>query len=159
MRTSRCTSRVYKRQRNQTWNCQHSLDHRESKGIAAKCLLLLNWPCWSLWLCGSQQTVEDPGRDGNTRPPCLPPENLYASVSQVATKLSNLWALSCSWGFPGGSDGKESTCNEEASSLIPGLGRSPGEGNGHPLQYSCRGNLMDGGAWWATVHHVAKSCS
>ena len=42
-------------------------------------------------------------------------------------------------------------------SLIPGLGRSPGEGNGNPLQYSCLGNAMDGGAWQATVHRVAKS--
>ena len=40
---------------------------------------------------------------------------------------------------------------------IPGLGRSPGEGNGNPLQYSCLENPMDGGAWWATVHGVAKS--
>ena len=41
--------------------------------------------------------------------------------------------------------------------LIPGLGRSPGEGNGNPLQYSCLGNPMDGGAWWAVVHGAAKS--
>ena len=41
--------------------------------------------------------------------------------------------------------------------LIPGLGRSPGEGNGNPLQYSCLENPMDGGAWWATIHGVAKS--
>ena len=40
---------------------------------------------------------------------------------------------------------------------IPGSGRLPGEGNGNPLQYSCLGNLMDRGAWWATVHGVAKS--
>ena len=39
---------------------------------------------------------------------------------------------------------------------IPGLGRSPGEGNGNPLQYSCLGNPRDGGAWWATVHGVSK---
>ena len=41
--------------------------------------------------------------------------------------------------------------------LIPGLGRSPGEGHGNPLQYSCLENPMDRGAWWATVHRVAKS--
>ena len=40
---------------------------------------------------------------------------------------------------------------------ICGSGRSPGEGNGNPLQYSCLGNLMDGGAWWATVHGLTKS--
>ena len=59
--------------------------------------------------------------------------------------------------FPGGSDGKESACNAGDSGSIPGLGRSAGEGNGHPLQYSCLENPMDGGAWWATVHGVAKS--
>ena len=43
------------------------------------------------------------------------------------------------------------------SGLIPGLGRSPGEGNGNPLQYSCLENPIDRGAWWATVHRVAES--
>ena len=60
-------------------------------------------------------------------------------------------------GFPGGSDGKESACNSGDLGLIPGLGRSPGEGNGYPLQYSCLENSMDRGAWWAIVHGVAKS--
>ena len=50
-------------------------------------------------------------------------------------------------GLPGGSDGKESTCNAGKLGLIPGLGRSPGEGNGYPLQYSCLENSMDRGAW------------
>ena len=58
--------------------------------------------------------------------------------------------------FPGGSAGKESSCNAGDLGLIPGLGRSPGEGNGNPLQYSCLENLMDRGAWWATVHGVAR---
>ena len=52
---------------------------------------------------------------------------------------------------------KESACNAGDPGLIPGLGRSPGEGNGNPLQYSCLENSMDGGAWWATVHGVSKS--
>ena len=60
-------------------------------------------------------------------------------------------------GFDGGSDGKMSACNVGDLGWIPGLGRSPGEGNGHPLQYSCLENSMDGGAWWATVHGVTKS--
>ena len=59
--------------------------------------------------------------------------------------------------FPGGSDGKESVCNTGDWSLILGLGRSPGEGNGNPLQYSCLENSMDRGAWWATGHRVAKN--
>ena len=62
-----------------------------------------------------------------------------------------------SQGFPGGSDGKASARNAEDPGSIPGSGRSPGEGNGNPLQYSCLENSMDGGAWWATVHGVAKS--
>ena len=60
-------------------------------------------------------------------------------------------------GFPGGSDSKESTCNVGDLGSIPGSGRSPGEGNGNPLQYSCLRNPMDRGARWATVHGVAKS--
>ena len=60
-------------------------------------------------------------------------------------------------GFPGGSEVKASACNAGDIGLIPGLGRSPGEGNGNPLQYSCLENLMDGGAWQATVHGVTKS--
>ena len=50
-------------------------------------------------------------------------------------------------GFPGGSDGKESACNVGDPSSIPGSERSPGEGNGNLLQYSCLGNPMDGRAW------------
>ena len=50
-----------------------------------------------------------------------------------------------------------SACNAGDLGSIPGLGRSPGEGNGNPIQYSCLENLMDTGAWWATVHGVAKS--
>ena len=60
-------------------------------------------------------------------------------------------------GFPGGSDGKASACNVGDLGSIPGSGRSPGEGNGNPLQYSCLENPMDRRAWWATVHGVAKS--
>ena len=57
----------------------------------------------------------------------------------------------------GGSDGKESACNTRYPDLIPGSGRSPGGGNGDPLQDSCLENPMDGGAWRAPVHGVAKS--
>ena len=58
--------------------------------------------------------------------------------------------------FPGDSEVKASARNAGELGSIPGLGRSPGEGNGNPLQYSCLENSMDGGAWWATVHGVAK---
>ena len=59
--------------------------------------------------------------------------------------------------FPGGSGGKASAHNAGDPGMIPGWGRSPGEGNGNPLQYSCLENPMGGGAWWATVHGVTKS--
>ena len=59
-------------------------------------------------------------------------------------------------GVPGGLDDKESACNEGHLGLIPGSGRSPGEGNGNPLQYSCLENPVDGGAWQATVRGVAE---
>ena len=59
--------------------------------------------------------------------------------------------------FSGGSDGKASVYNVGDPGSIPGLGRSPGEGNGNPLQHYCLENPMDRGAWWATVHGVAKS--
>ena len=55
------------------------------------------------------------------------------------------------------SDSKESACNAGDPGSTPGLGRSPGEGNGNPLQYSCLENPMDREAWQATVHGVAKS--
>ena len=60
-------------------------------------------------------------------------------------------------GFPCGSDSKQSACNEGDLGLIPGLGGSPGKGNGYALQYSCPENPMERGAWQATVHGVAKS--
>ena len=59
--------------------------------------------------------------------------------------------------FLGGSEVKVSACNAGDLGPIPGSERCPGEGNGNPLQYSCLGNPMDRGAWWATVHGVAKS--
>ena len=60
-------------------------------------------------------------------------------------------------GFPSGLDGKDSVCNAGDLGSIPGLGRTPGEGNGNSLQYSCLGNSMDRGAWQAIVHGTAKS--
>ena len=62
-------------------------------------------------------------------------------------------------GFPGGSEVKVSASNVGDPGSISGSGRSPGEGNGNPLQYSCLENPMDGGAWWAIVHGVTKRCN
>ena len=59
--------------------------------------------------------------------------------------------------FPGGSEVKASTCSAGDLGSIPGSGRSPGEENGHPLQYSCLGNSIDREAWYATARGVAKS--
>ena len=70
----------------------------------------------------------------------------------------NTWqCLETVLGFPGGSAGKESSCNAGYPGSVPGLGRSPGEGNGYPLQYSFLENPMDRGAWKAPVLWVTKS--
>ena len=71
--------------------------------------------------------------------------------------MERLYTISFPGDFPGGSDGKASAYNEGGLGLIPGSGRSPGEGNGNPLQYSCLENPMDGGTWQATVYGVVKS--
>ena len=71
----------------------------------------------------------------------------------VAVKLKDAYSLE---GFPCGSDGKASAYNVGELGSIPGLGRSSGGRHGNPLQYSCLENCMDTGAWWATVHGVAK---
>ena len=78
-------------------------------------------------------------------------------AGEVAAHYQNQMKLTILASFPGGSEVKVPASNEGDSGSIPGLGRSPGEGNGSPLQYSCLENPMDGGAWWATVCGVAKS--
>ena len=88
----------------------------------------------------------------------------WAAVYGVVQSRTRLKRLSSSSrqvyvqvGFPGGSVVKNSSANAGDTGSIPGWGRSPEEGNGNPLQYSCLGNPMDRDAWWATVHGVAKS--
>ena len=83
----------------------------------------------------------------------------YLTISSSATPFSFCLQMQkhLCLDFPGGSDGKESTCNAGDLGLISGSGRSPGEGNGYPLHYSCLENPMDRGAWRATVHCVLKS--
>ena len=86
--------------------------------------------------------------------------NIHVHVSMqmyfYLNPFSGIWTPTYQ-GFPGGSEVKASARNAGDLGSIPGLGKSPGEGNGNPLQYSCLENPMDGGAWQATVHGVAKS--
>ena len=88
-RTIRCSSWISKRQRNQRSNCQHLLDHQKSKKVPEKHLLLLYWLCQSLWLCGSQQNVENSLRERNTRPPDLLPEKYVCSSRSNSKNWSN----------------------------------------------------------------------
>ena len=78
-------------------------------------------------------------------------------VCCIAGSFFTIWATR---GFPGGSSGKDPTCqwgDVRDMGSVPGLGRSPGEGNSNPLQNSCLENSMDRGAWWAMVHGVTKN--
>ena len=85
------------------------------------------------------------------------PRQWDSNVWPSKDRLTLCWNPGCRAGFPGGSAGKESTCNAGDPCLIYGWGRSPGEENGNPLQYSCLEYPMDRGDWWATVYGVAKS--
>ena len=78
-------------------------------------------------------------------------------LQEDIANFSSLLPTVVPMGFPGGSDGKESACNVGDPGSIPGSGRSSGEGNGKPLQYSCLENPMDRGAWQATYYGVAKT--
>ena len=80
--------------------------------------------------------------------PCL-----FTSALGNDNHNNNRHSLLSIRGFCGGSDGKESACNAEDVGLIPRLGRSPGKGNGYPLQYSWLENSMEKGAWWALWGH------
>ena len=79
----------------------------------------------------------------------------FTETTQIL--LIKLEVITLRIGFPDGLDGKESACNARDLGSVPGSGRSPGEGNGNSLQYSCLEDSMDRGAWQATVHGVAKS--
>ena len=90
--------------------------------------------------------------------------NVQVSVSlrvQIEPHIQNediIWGdfTNIQRGFPRDSDGKESACNSGDSGLVPQWGRSPGEGKGYPLQYSCLENPKNRGAWWATVHRSQR---
>ena len=88
------------------------------------------------------------------------PQHLFGTwldMIHVSPGMSNGWSLSSITGIPGSSVEKKPPASEGDAGLIPGLGRSPGEGNGNPLRYSCLGNPKDRGAWRTTIHGVAKS--
>ena len=80
-----------------------------------------------------------------------------AIVHGVTKSWTRLSDFTFTFTYPSGSEDEESACNAGDPGSIPGSGRSSGEGNGKPLQDSCQDNLMDGGAWLATVHGVTKS--
>ena len=87
----------------------------------------------------------------------IPYSVLPFTVTQNFSHVSDFFEMVTFNGFPGGSEVKASACSVGDQDSIPGLERSPGEVNGNPLQYPCLENLMDGGAWWATVHGVTWS--
>ena len=78
-------------------------------------------------------------------------------LSMMLQAQESLGVYTFLFSLPEWLSGKESACNAGDLGCIPGSGRSPGEGNGNPLQYSCLGKPMHRGAWWATVHGVTKS--
>ena len=85
------------------------------------------------------------------------PNALNAHINTYARTYAHINTHGCTHGdFPGGSVVKNRPADAGDLGSIPGSGRSPGEGNGYLLQYSCLGNPTDRGAWWATVHRVAK---
>ena len=101
---------------------------------------------------------------GHGNPPVFLPEKSHGQRSLVdygpwgckESDTTEATECACMHGLPWWFSHKESSCSTGGLGLIPGLGRSPGEGNGNPLQYSCLGNHMDRGSWRATVHGVAK---
>ena len=105
--------------------------------------LELCFVCWDLLSCGSI----------NSRAT----EPVFGVLTDMVTIVKGQWLSRAPRGFSGGSLVKNLPANAGDMGSIPGSGRSPGEGNDSPLQYSCLGNPMDRGAWWATVHGVAKS--
>ena len=119
-----------------------SLDGREVQGEMG------TWTCMAESLCHSSETITI------LLISCTLIQNKRFLKNQVQEKVKQKKSINTmKQGFPGGSDGKEFTCNTGDLGSIPGLERSPGHGN--PLQYSCLENSMDR-AWWVTVHGVTK---
>ena len=86
----------------------------------------------------------------------MPPGEVAWEAGAGSSPLSSLHAAQHPGGLPRWLSGKESACQAGDVGLIPGSVRSPGEGNSNTLQYSCLGNPMDRGAWWATIYEIAR---
>ena len=112
-------------------HCENICNKSEFRRLSAEELMLLN--------CGVRKDL---------RVPWTTRRSNQSILKEISPEYS---------AFPGGSDGKQSTCNAGDLASIPGLARSPGDGNGNPLQYSCLENPMDRGTWQATVLGVIKS--
>ena len=132
------------------WGSQ-ALDGQCDRGSQPTRILHL-FSCWGgscllTGICQSYGTLSPPGHCGS--------EKLYCRTScpDISNILLRVYSMA---GFPGGTEVKASACNVGDPGPIPGLGRSPGEGNGNPLQYSFLENPVDGGAWWATVHRSQR---
>ena len=97
--------------------------------------------------------AQEPSREQCTKHAAAIRKQSSAAMASTVRKKSGYPGIT---GLPGGSEGKVPACNVGDLGSIPGLGRSPGEGNGNPLQYSSLENPMDGGAWWATS--LSLSC-
>ena len=92
------------------------------------------------------------------KPPTLEgPQDSVATVDLVVRQPRFGLGFNIDWASPVAQTVKKSACNAGDQGSVPGWGRSPGEGNGNPLQYSCLENSIDRGAWRATVHRIAKS--
>ena len=112
-----------------------------------------------LWFMGSQRVGHDWATD-LIWSDLIRTENEWAHWIGLSCYVSHIrFVYSLKIAIFHGSDGKESACNAGDPCSIPGLGRSPVEGNGNPLQYSCLENPMDKGAWQATVDRVTQSCT
>ena len=117
--------------------------------------------------------VGDAIQPSHPLPPIPPSIRVLSNESALRMRWPKYWSFSFSiipsksileffyllntMSFPDGSDGKESACNAGDLGLIPGSGRSPGDGNGNPLQFSCLEKPMDRGVWRAIILGVAKS--
>ena len=114
--------------------------------------------CAGLQLC-AERSMMDLGKTSVQPVLSLPIDPAPASMlwgNVTCPLITPIFFAICTLGFPCGASGKESACNAGDVGSIPGSGRSPGEGTGSPLQYSCLENPMDRGTWWATVHVVTR---